>query len=1117
MPVKNSTHKYGGAHGIALYIRENLFERVVFYGPDETSSEFVLWCKVENLRDELSFFLGVVYAPHEASKYHCKDFYDTITWDIAHFKGISDSPFLLLGDFNARTSNLTDFVEIHENLSDLCDWDPHTIQVFKNSSISEQRFSKDKTLNQNGKNLLEFCKISDLKILNGRVGSDANVGNYTCHTGMGSSLIDYGLASASIFPYIQDFTIEQFDRCTSDAHSAISVKIAIDCDTNEPVLIDETNSNISQAQEIIQFDLQWDDERKADFIQNFSETNIQEFENILNSVEINSVSSATIDSITESFKALFIESSKATGLYKKKSYRTSNFSKANKIIDSKPWFDDACKAARSEYLKLKNKMHRSLSNHIRDEAYIRGRYFKNLIKRKKREYNEQLKNNLRDDFTKCPKDFWRFINGNSEDGNNAIDLNTFADHFKAVGDLNTHIEDELDGSEEMVNIENGNDNIDFPFTVDEVRRHIKLLRNNKSAGYDRITNEYLKNCPDIMILLLTKYFNIILESGIVPDDWCRALIQPIYKKKGSKLDPDNYRGISLISCIGKLFTSCVNTRLTDYLEICGLLNDNQAGFRRGYSTIDHIFTLNSILEFYLHHRKKIYAAFIDYRKAFDLIDRTSLWKKVLSYDIKGKIFNVIHNIYSRVKSCVKSGNKLSKFFPIRTGVRQGDVLSPLLFAIYLNDFEAFLSRRCIGLRTLANEVHDVLSDDEISIFLKLYTLLYADDTVILAETEEDLQDALNALEEYCSLWALTVNLDKTKIIIFSRGCIRKHKDFIFAGEKIEVVREYIYLGVTMTYNNTFGSAVEKQLTLAKKAYFSLLSKIEKFNLPLDIQFKLFDRLVIPVLIYGCEVWGYSNLNKIELFHRKFIKNSLRVHKFTANSIIYGESGRESIVNVIHRRMLNYWLRLKQGNPNKICAIMFQLMKKLYNNDILKSKWCIKIREVIDNLGFSYIWDLDGEDINTNLFKRTVKQKMNDISTQNWIANLEGNSLCTNYRLLKTNFCFEEYLYLEDQIRIPITKYRCGSHRLPISNRRFDPLDERNNCPLCQMDIGDEFHYIMMCPALETQRKTYISPYYYERPNVIKFKKLFDEKSRIKLRKLSKFIQNILYIFRPDNT
>ena len=136
----------------------------------------------------------------------------------------------------------------------------------------------------------------------------------------------------------------------------------------------------------------------------------------------------------------------------------------------------------------------------------------------------------------------------------------------------------------------------------------------------------------------------MLNLGIVPEEWCIGAIIPIYKNKGSDSDPDNYRGITLLSCVGKLFTALLNYRLTNYLEATGSIGDEQAGFRGGYSTIDHIFTLYAIINIYLSHGKKLYCAFIDYRKAFDFVDRVSLWSKLISNGVNGKILKVIYNM-----------------------------------------------------------------------------------------------------------------------------------------------------------------------------------------------------------------------------------------------------------------------------------------------------------------------------------------------------------------------------------------------------------------------------------------------------------------------------------------
>ena len=496
-----------------------------------------------------------------------------------------------------------------------------------------------------------------------------------------------------------------------------------------------------------------------------------------------------------------------------------------------------------------------------------------------------------------------------------------------------------------------------------------------------------------------------------------------------------------------------------------------------------------------------YAAFVDYAKAFDLVNRTSLWKKLLHNDINGKVFTVINNMYTKAKSCVKSNNNISEFFASKCGVRQGDNLSPLLFAIYINDFESFLSKRYKGLSELAEDITELLSDNELRVYLRLYTLLYADDTVILAESEKELQMALDGLEDYCALWNLTVNLDKTKIIIFSRGKIRKHGPFTFGGEPIEVVYEYIYLGLTISHNNSFTKAIQKQLTLARKAQFSLLSKVKKLNLPIDLQLNLFDKLVLPVLTYGCEIWGIANLKEIEVFHRKFIKNVLSISKYTANPTCYGETGREPIINTIYQRVITFWVNIKQGETNKISTIIYRLLRKLFDLNIYQSKWCKKVSEILNNLGLSYLWNRNN--ISKNQVKTHIKSKLKDITIQEWRSNMNGNILCQNYRLLKEELKFEHYItVLDSDLRIAMTKFRTGSHQLPISIKRYNPIDDRNVCPLCALETGDEYHYVLVCPSFEYYRKLYIPAYYSTRPNTIKFKELFSLNDKMHLSKLA---------------
>ena len=324
-----------------------------------------------------------------------------------------------------------------------------------------------------------------------------------------------------------------------------------------------------------------------------------------------------------------------------------------------------------------------------------------------------------------------------------------------------------------------------------------------------------------------------------------------------------------MSCLGKVFTSIINSRLKLYLECAGYIGDEQAGFRRGHSTNDHIFTLHAIIALYKSRKKKLFAALVDLKKAFDFVDRSILWQKVLAMNINGKVLNVIKEIYRKAKSCVKNNGILSSQFPCKSGVRQGENLSPLLFSIFMNDLAQFLHDTndggvYKGLSYIEDEMRN-LDDEDVEVFFKLLVLLYADDTVILAESADELQVSLNRFLQYCNENNLKVNADKTKIVVFGRTHWDLFPAFLLGHERVEVVTEYLYLGIIFHQNCNFKSAIEKQISQGRKAMHAVLWKVKKLHVDFENALDLFEKVVIPVLLYGSEVWGYSNLEPLEVF------------------------------------------------------------------------------------------------------------------------------------------------------------------------------------------------------------------------------------------------------------
>ena len=215
---------------------------------------------------------------------------------------------------------------------------------------------------------------------------------------------------------------------------------------------------------------------------------------------------------------------------------------------------------------------------------------------------------------------------------------------------------------------------------------------------------------------------------------------------------NNYRGISLSSCLTKLFTSLLQNRLITHLESHNFFSPFQAGFRPDHRTTDHIFAIKTIINKYVYKLKKpVYGCFVDFAKAFDSVSRNSLLYKLTQTNIGGNFYKLIKSMYSSTKFRFKADNKLGPARFSYRGVKQGDGLSPLLFNVFINDLCDSFDEDC----------KPVLIED-----VNINCLLYADDLLIISESEEGLQNCISILEQYCNRWKLEVNLDKTKVIIF---------------------------------------------------------------------------------------------------------------------------------------------------------------------------------------------------------------------------------------------------------------------------------------------------------------------------------------------------------------
>ena len=503
--------------------------------------------------------------------------------------------------------------------------------------------------------------------------------------------------------------------------------------------------------------------------------------------------------------------------------------------------------------------------------------------------------------------------------------------------------------------------------------------------------------------LYLKLFNFLFDTGITPEKWSIGIILPIYKNKGNPQDPDSYRGITLVSCLGKVYTAILNERLNLFADSIELITKSQAGFRKGYSTIDNIFCLYSLIQMYLLSNRKLFCTFVDFRKAFDTIWRNGLWQKIISSNITGKIFVSIFNMYSNIKSCVRQNFVHTNFFACQMGVRQGENLSPFLFAIFINDLETFFDENNIDCLQKISEY----AMDHVQIYLKIFLLLYADDTILLTESANEMQRMLNVFDDYCSKWRLSVHLDKTKVVIFEKRKSNRNLKFSMRGEEIKRADSYTYLGLLFNYNCSFFPARKNLIAQANKALFALNYKIRNLCIPVDIQLKLFDCLVAPILLYSSEIWSYENFEQIERFHLKFLKQILKVRSTTPSYMVYGETGRYPLIIQAKIKCLCFWSKLVCGGHSKLSSILYNIMFNLQQNENVRFKWLNFIKNIFDESGFNYLWTTQISPGSQGI-KNIIKQRLIDQFYQKMVSEMEQSSRGKFYLSFKLDFSLEKY-------------------------------------------------------------------------------------------------------------
>lgn len=1074
---RKSTHVNAptASGGVGLLVKESMVELFDVTEVDKTYTD-ILALRFSHKKSDFSFLVISAYLPPENSPWgrDAFSFFNHLLQLI--YNNCDTDAVFILGDLNSRVGNLSDFDDLLDCIPNRC-------------------INVDDKINSHGRSLIDFLIDAKCCIANGRISQESS-NKFTFHSVRGLSLVDYILVPHDNLVLCDNFNIEsctdiisklQIQQLVSPQsripdHALLSMHVKLNFRALEN--IDGCGPTATDAGEVSCEVLPKKNRYNVKRIPpNFMNSDhiCAALQAVITNIECNRESQCELDNIydnlinvliTEMNEYLLLPESKHTG-------------KRFKI--KKPyWNPDLMNAWRVMHASERAYVHFQGSR--REKVLLRAQFnadtwaFDKLLKHHKRLYDRGCLINIESLNTTNPTEFWNHVSKLGPRVKYNIPMETITDSGHIIRNKKDVLEkwvydyenlylnecDEYDNeflaqckrdlifkeSSLLDPLYDNNGELNRQIELGEIIRVLKKAKNNKSAGLDQIPYEIWKS-PKLLPVIM-KFFQFCLDIGKIPSEWTHAIISPIPKSnKHDKRLPLSYRGISLLNCLYKLYASFLNFRLQNHLECNGLLSDEQNGFREGRSCEDHIYVMDTVINTKISQGKQVFACFVDFSKAFDLINRDQLMLQILNKKVDGNFYWSLKSLYSQTSACLKINGELTNFFNIPNGVRQGDPLSPTLFSIYIDSLLSELKSLNLGI-----DINDLI----------LTVLAYADDLVILTDSEEKMQHLLNVLTSWCKQWRLSINNTKSGVVHFRHSrSARTEYNFELAGKPVEVLTEYKYLGIILDEHLKYKSATKMLANAGGRALGGIISKFKGFkDIGYETYTKLFDNCVLPILEYGAGIWAPTNKKypDIDNIMHRACRYYLGVHKFAPILGIMGDMGW--VPNSVRRQQVvcRLWNRLIDMDD-------FRLTKHIFMYDLNeKGKFVLFIEQLCEDYNILSHFEehriIDLKDIQGKAMTDFVNNWKNDVSVKPKLR---------TYKEFKHSYGVEQYVksFLPKNRRSLVAQLRLSILPLRIETGRYsNEAVESRLCQLCdKSQIEDEIHVVFHCDCYHDIRALFL--------------------------------------------
>ncbi len=585
---------------------------------------------------------------------------------------------------------------------------------------------------------------------------------------------------------------------------------------------------------------------------------------------------------------------------------------------------------------------------------------------------------------------------------------------------------------------------------EEITRNIKKLKRNKASGPDNIPNEALIELDSEAKEIIREAFNNTNQRQSMPEQWQDGTLHRLYKGKGKKGKCSNERGITVASNLGKLYERVINDRVTERAKI----SLAQAGGRKGSSTVDHILLLQEAIKSARKNKENVYVIFMDVTKAFDKAWLEGIMHILYQNGLTDSHWEIVKRLNENLKATIITKHGPTRKIDIHDSIRQGGVLSVVMFGIMMDQISKEIADEDIGI---------VIEGTN----LKISSLLWVDDLVLVETDPERMKKALNIVEKVAGKYHIKFGEQKSKTIEIGKQKTRP----LFKLEEMNLMYEskYKYLGYLQSEKNSIDEHLKSLKGKVEAAYQKTISLATNPTLKwveMDAIWTTVETCLVPIITYAGETMEFTNRKQKEEINRlleAIIRRILMVPNGTPKEALYVETGLVEPTTLIEQQRINLHARLKNGNNT--------WMKEIVKENRTEG-WIKETRETERKMGIEED-DLTGK-------KEQIKKRIQDKVDKHFKQKIDSAKMVSEGKT-KTKYLLTNKVMWKPRKGPPYmsamsrkeasTIFKARTCMIKVKMNYKNKFKNNLKCRMCKEENETQQHVMENCKMLHTEEET----------------------------------------------